>query len=76
MKGVAQNHLGANLYNIFWQHTFYGAIGTDRHKRRRLHLPSGEGHFTTTRFTVGGRDFKLHKTLAGHSGISCAALGL
>ena len=47
MKGIAQDNISANRFDITWQHAFYGTISTHWHKSRRLHIAMIEMNRTT-----------------------------
>ena len=54
VKGVAQDDLGANLFDRLGRHALDRAVGADRHERRGFHRATGEVQTATTRAAILG----------------------
>ncbi len=60
VEGVTQQYLRAAFGHLLGAHGLDGAVGADRHERRRLHHPAFE-HQASAPGTPGGiQQFKFH----------------
>ena len=73
MKGIAENHLRTDGLDIPRQHTLHRAVGTHRHKGRRLHFAARKTKTAAPGLALGVLDLKLHKALATHGNSSPGA---
>jgi hypothetical protein len=60
VKGVAEDDLGAELAQFMRRHRLDGAIGADRHERRRIECAVSEHDAPAARGAVARQDVEFH----------------
>ena len=60
MEGIAQQNMSARGAHVLGRHPFNSAVGTNRHKRGRLHLSTLKMENTPTRKSVCCCQRKIH----------------
>ena len=60
VEGVAEDDLGAQVFQLLRRHGLDRAVGADRHEGRGLHRAAGETQPAAARRAVAGEQFKLH----------------
>ena len=59
MKGIAQQHLGADVLDVARRHAFHRPVGAARHEHRRLNRPPGRLQNSSPGLTAFSFDFEF-----------------